>query len=94
MKECVFSTVREAVANGVRHGAATRFQVDIALEKGEWAVRVCNNGRVEGSVPAIDGDGLRGMRERAAALDGRLGIRGMEKGFEVDMRLPAKGGER
>jgi two-component system sensor histidine kinase DesK len=86
--------VREAVANGVRHGAATEFAVSISLEAGEWAVRIRNNGRVEEAGPAADGDGLKGIRDRAAALDGRVSIRGMEKGFEVDMRLPAKRGER
>ncbi len=94
VKECVFSAVREAVTNGVRHGAATRFQVDIALERGEWDVRIRNNGRVEEPDFALDGDGLRGMRERAAELGGRVSIQVMEKGFEVDMRLPAKGGVR
>ncbi|MDF2937665.1 MAG: yxjM1 [Paenibacillaceae bacterium] len=94
VKECVFGAVREAVANGVRHGAATRFAVGIELEAGEWVVRISNNGRVEEPGLAPDGDGLRGMRERAEALGGRIGVRGTEKDFEVEMRLPAKGGER
>lgn len=94
IKECVFNTVREAVANGVRHGAATEFAVSISLEAEEWTIIIRNNGRVEEPGTVEDGDGLRGIRERAAALGGRIGIRGMEKGFEVDMRLPAKRGER
>jgi signal transduction histidine kinase len=94
IKECVFNTVREAVANGVRHGAATEFAVSISLEAEEWAILIRNNGRVEEPGTVEDGDGLRGIRERAAALGGRIGIRGMEKAFEVDMRLPAKRGER
>lgn len=94
VKECVFSTVREAVTNGVRHGAATEFAVSINREAEEWAVRIRNNGRAEEPGPPADGDGLRGMRERAAELGGRVDIRGTEKGFQVDMRLPAKGGVR
>lgn len=94
VKDCVFSTVREAVTNGVRHGAATEFTVSITLEAGEWAVRIRNNGRVEEARPAADGDGLKGIRDRAAALGGRVDIRMREKDFEVDMRLPVKGGER
>ena len=94
IKECVFNTVREAVANGVRHGAATEFAVSISLEAEEWAIHIRNNGRVEEPGIVEDGDGLRGIRERAASLGGRIGIRGMEKGFEVNMRLPAKRGER
>lgn len=94
VKDCVFSTVREAVTNGVRHGAATEFAVSISLDAEEWAVRIRNNGRVEESGSAADGDGLRGMRERAEALGGRVDIRMREKGFEVDLRLPAKRGER
>jgi two-component system sensor histidine kinase DesK len=63
--------LREAVTNMARHAEASRAQVDIRKEDGMLHMIIADNGR--GGVRE-DGNGLRGMRERIGALDGRLQI--------------------
>jgi signal transduction histidine kinase len=63
--------VQESLTNAVRHGAAK--QVWIAIGGDEHAVRVTVEDDGIGFTDAGGGGmGLRGMRERLAALDGRL----------------------
>ncbi|ARQ68547.1 sensor histidine kinase [Streptomyces marincola] len=69
-----YFVVSEAITNAVKHSGARR--VDVRLDLPEDArsltVRVRDDGR-GGADPA--GGGLTGLARRAAALDGRLGVR-------------------
>ena len=63
--------LREAVTNVLRHAGATRVDVELALVDGEPVLSVSDDGR--GGVDR-DGHGLAGMRERLAAVGGRVEI--------------------
>jgi signal transduction histidine kinase len=83
-----YRIVQEAVTNVVRHSGATRARIRLAVGPDELAVSVIDNGRGPGDVDATStdhqgGTGLRGMRERASALGGR-----------VDLSSAAGGGAR
>jgi signal transduction histidine kinase len=57
----------EALANVAKHANATSAEVSMALEHGRLRVEIADDGR-GGADPA--GAGLRGLADRAAALDG------------------------
>jgi len=64
--------VGEALSNVRRHSAATRVTVTLQSIGGRLAITIADNGR--GMVCGEGGFGLRGMRERALLLGGRLSI--------------------
>jgi signal transduction histidine kinase len=70
----------EALANAVKHAGATRVAIDVTRIDGRLAIAVADDG-VGGADPG--GQGLRGLRDRVEALDGRL-----------DVTSPAGGGTR
>jgi len=82
--------LREAVTNVVRHAGATRCTVRLALEEGSAVLRVADDGdRLRAGDEVRVGNGLTGMRERAASLGGRLVV-GVENGLRLELRLPVK----
>jgi signal transduction histidine kinase len=87
-----YRIVQEALTNAVRHSGAEAVTVEVRLLPGEVVVRVDD----DGAGPAAagpDGNGLRGMRERAASVGGELTAGpGPEGGFRVWARLPLDGG--
>lgn len=70
----------EALANVVKHAHASRVSIEIARTNGELAIEVTDDG--VGGADAT-GAGLRGLRDRVEALDGRLRV-----------ESPAGGGSR
>jgi two-component system sensor histidine kinase DesK len=80
--------LREAVTNVVRHAGATRCTVSLAQEEGSAVLRVLDDGdRLRSGDEVRVGNGLTGMRERAADAGGKLSIR-VEKGMRIELRLP------
>ena len=67
---------QEAVANAVRHAAATRIDVQLIYESAQVFLRVEDDGRGFANPPGSSGpeghDGIRGMRERAGEIDASL----------------------
>jgi signal transduction histidine kinase len=84
----VYRVVQEALTNARRHapGAAVTIVLDRDAEAASAAVR----DRRPGAAPAapIDGNGIAGMRERAASLGGSLTVRAHDDGVEVVLRVP------
>ncbi|AXQ29870.1 hypothetical protein D0B54_14815 [Solimonas sp. K1W22B-7] len=73
--------LREAVSNGLRHGAAAQIGVAFRLVHGEFEMRIADDGcGLEGSQPGV---GMRGMCARAEALRGRIHWRRGEAGGTV-----------
>ncbi len=66
--------VSEALANVAKHAQATRAEVTVVRDGGLLRIEVTDDGR-GGAVPArSDGTGLKGLAQRAAAVDGTLTI--------------------
>ncbi len=61
--------VREAVTNVVRHAQARNCRLRLAANNGDCVFEIHDDGR---GGPLIEGNGLRGMRERVEALGGRI----------------------
>ncbi len=68
-------TVREGATNVIRHSGARHCSVTVRAQAGDAGVEVLDDGigrdsaRVE---PGVGGNGLTGLRERAASLRGRI----------------------
>lgn len=65
-----FRIVQESLTNVLRHAHAARARVTVGVTAGNLVIDVVDDGR--GGTGAAGGHGLRGMRERAAALGGRV----------------------
>jgi two-component system, NarL family, sensor histidine kinase DesK len=74
--------VREGVTNVIRHSGARRCTVVIA----EHEIEVRDDGRGAGSADA--GNGLTGLRERAAQLGGTVVTRSLHPGFSLKVVVP------
>jgi two-component system sensor histidine kinase DesK len=78
--------VRESVTNIQRHAHALHARVALDAEAGEAVLRISDDGRGGAIVP---GNGLHGMRERIAALGGRLRVDAQAtQGTCVEVRMP------
>jgi signal transduction histidine kinase len=88
--EAAYRIVQESLTNAIRHGHATRLHIRLEIQPGALTLEVIDNGR--GAVPQVrplPGRGIRGMRERAALLDGALSAGPTPgTGFSVRARLP------
>ncbi|WP_460832118.1 sensor histidine kinase [Lysobacter humi (ex Lee et al. 2017)] len=86
--EAILRLVQEALTNAARHAGADAVQVRLHRAAGALHVHVEDDGRLRG--PVREGSGLAGMRERVAALGGRLAwSRTAAGGMAIDAELPA-----
>jgi signal transduction histidine kinase len=86
-----YRVVQEALTNTLRHAGPARATVRLAYEPAELRVEVSDDGRgPNGSGSSdLDGNGLRGMRERAEAVGGQVRTGpGDGGGFVVRAILP------
>jgi two-component system sensor histidine kinase UhpB len=77
----VFRVAQEALTNVARHARASTVELQLGVRGDDVVLVVSDDGRGVGS--AEEGTGLRGMRERAALLDGRLTVERREGGGTV-----------
>jgi len=84
-----FRIVQEALTNVVRHSGSRRARVHLARDGGTLRLRIDDDGPATGAEAGGSGNGLAGMRERAAALGGTIeaGPR-PDGGFRVLASLP------
>jgi two-component system sensor histidine kinase DesK len=82
--------LREAVTNVVRHAGAQRCRVRVDIEGGVARLAVVDDGR---GGQLQEGNGIGGMRERLAALDGILDIQSAQGGTRLMALLPLPGTE-
>ncbi|WP_328504220.1 sensor histidine kinase [Streptomyces sp. NBC_00457] len=84
-----FRIVQEALTNVVRHSGSRHARVHLDHETGALRLRIDDDGPATGADAGGSGNGLAGMRERAAALGGTIeaGPRD-DGGFRVLAVLP------
>jgi signal transduction histidine kinase len=87
----VYRIVQEALTNAARHAPGEPVTVDICLEH-EWTTVAVRNGGYVNPAPAA-GSGLRGMRDRAEGVGGRLSFGVIDeqarRGWQVEAVLPS-----
>ncbi len=88
-----FRIVQEALTNVVRHSSSRNAHVLLHYAPGELELRVDDDGPAAGGEVTGGGNGLVGMRERAAALGGTVAAGPRpDGGFRVRARIPFRGG--
>jgi len=95
LRDEVYRIAGEAVRNAFTHAQARRIEVEIRYDERQFRLRVRDDGK--GIAPKLmneDGPtghyGLRGMRERAKLLGGKLAMWSeLDSGTELELRIPA-----
>ncbi|MBK1784466.1 sensor histidine kinase [Prauserella sp. ASG 168] len=85
-----YRILQESITNVVRHAEQARL-VEVRLERGNGSLRLAVRDDGTGAVAPKEGNGLRGMRERAEALGGTADAGPVEDGFEVRAEIPIEG---
>ncbi len=87
--EVVLRCAMEATTNALRHARPQQIRIRCRQEPGQLALRVSDDGR-GASFPLVEGNGLRGMRERLDAVGGSLHIRPLQPhGLELCACIPS-----
>jgi len=87
--------VREGVTNVVRHSGARRCEIRLERDADPVRLSISDDGTGPADCPAedpgagADGNGLRGLTERLAAVGGTLEAGPWQKGFRLLATLPA-----
>jgi signal transduction histidine kinase len=95
-----YRIVQEALTNVVRHARATAASVDVRYRPDSIVLEVRDDGSADANGTAAvhaghDGHGLIGMRERAAAVGGKLEAGAVPGGgFRVQATLPTRAAPR
>lgn len=79
--------LREAVTNVVKHSKATRCKVSVLESQGELILTVEDNG-VGLADQNHDGNGIRGMKERIALIDGFVELSTINPGTLLTVKVP------
>jgi len=85
-----YFTVSEALTNIARHARATRAEITVERAGDRLRVVVTDDG-CGGASPGGDGSGLRGLAQRAAAVDGALSVHSPAGGpTTITVELPCE----
>jgi signal transduction histidine kinase len=95
LRDEVYRIAGEAVRNAFKHAEAKRIEVEIRYDERQLRLRVRDDGK--GIYPKLLNEdrrpghyGLRGIRERAKLLGGKLTVWSeLNSGTEVELRIPA-----
>lgn len=84
-----YRIVQEALTNVTRHAGGATARVRLSYGARDLLVEVVNDSRrVPAPAPIVEGNGIVGMRERAAGLGGEFSAGPRFGGFLVQARLP------
>ena len=95
LRDEIYKIAAEALRNAFHHSQAKQVEVELRYDDDQFRLRVRDDG--QGIDPAVlsghglEGHyGLRGMRERATLIKGKLAVWSeVDSGAEVELRVPA-----
>ncbi|MCF7949276.1 MAG: two-component sensor histidine kinase [Spirochaetia bacterium] len=82
----VYRSIQECMTNSFRHGKASLIKIMFWRGPEEMEIVIRDNGT--GAKELEEGIGLWGIRERLAAIDGKLEVQNSRSGFIVVVRFP------
>jgi signal transduction histidine kinase len=95
LRDEVYRIAGEALRNAFKHAQAQRIEAEIRYDERQLRLRVRDDGKgIDSKLLSEDGRaghfGLRGMRERAKLLGGKLAVWSeLDSGTEVELSIPA-----
>ncbi|TDC39752.1 two-component sensor histidine kinase [Micromonospora sp. 15K316] len=90
--QTAYRIVQEGLSNATRHAAGASVRVEVTADDRSLKVTVCNTASTRGDGTPGAGHGLAGMRERVAAVGGRLEVGPVRGGgFQIRAVLPLSG---
>jgi signal transduction histidine kinase len=94
LRDEVYRIAGEALRNAFKHAQAQRIEVEIRYDERQLRLRVRDDGKGIDAKHLEDGYaghyGLRGMRERAKLMGGKLAVWSeLDSGTEVELSIPA-----
>jgi signal transduction histidine kinase len=95
VRDEVYRIAGEAVRNAFKHAHAQKIEVEIRYDDRQLRLRVRDDGKgIDPKVLSKDGQpghyGLRGMRERAKLMGGKLAVWSeLDSGTELELSIPA-----
>jgi two-component system, NarL family, sensor histidine kinase DesK len=85
----LFYVIQEGLTNAVRHAQASYIVIDVEQDSSALIATITDDGR--GKPAGVEGNGLRGLRERLTALGGHFEERApSDGGHRLHIVLPAK----
>jgi signal transduction histidine kinase/ligand-binding sensor domain-containing protein len=95
LRDEIYKIAAEALRNAFHHAQAKQVEVEIRYDHDQFRLRVRDDGKgMDAAVLSSHGleghYGLRGMRERATLIQGKLAVWSeVDEGTEVELRVPA-----
>jgi ligand-binding sensor domain-containing protein/signal transduction histidine kinase len=95
LRDEIYKIAAEALRNAFHHAQAKQVEVEVRYDDDQFRLRVRDDGKgMDSAVLSRDGleghYGLRGMRERATLIQGKLVVWSeVDEGTEVELRVPA-----
>lgn len=89
-ENAIYRVIQESVTNAIRHGQASRIDIQMKRRDGDILLTIQDNGK--GCEKMNPGFGLEHIRERIALLNGTVVFDGTH-GFLVDATIPIRWGE-
>ena len=84
---CVYRIIQEGITNGIKHGKATAFMIEVKREERHLWIEILDNGL--GAIAFKQGFGLNAMSERVEALGGTLHFESYkDEGFTIQAQIP------
>ncbi|MCM1989449.1 sensor histidine kinase [Oceanirhabdus seepicola] len=88
IKNIIYITIKEAITNGIKHGQASHFFINLEKTDKDIKLNIKDNGK--GCKNIVSGNGLKGMKDRIDAVSGEIDFYGnIDRGFVVEVSIPA-----
>ena len=85
----IFCSIQEAITNAVRHSGAGLLRIALLRNGDGVALAISDNGKGKGERNNMEGNGLRGIRERVEEMSGTLTAGNLpDGGFGLQIWLP------
>ncbi len=89
LADTILRCVQESLTNTLKHGHANEFHIKLRQQEEQVQLTMQDNGKVSDSIKP--GNGLTGIKERVAALGGKVDFQADKSGFRtfITMTAPA-----
>ena len=86
IKDALYKTIKESITNGIKHGKASQFIIDLFIKDNIIYLSILNNGIKPNNI--IKSNGLNGMEDRLKVLNVKLNVENTLDGFKVSCTIP------